>query len=178
MGGARASAPVKPAAAPAVIARGATGSVQRPNPRKPDGRTNTERLIMAEPTSSTGAAGFAAFKMMGGAAGMAAGGAGLAAIIVMLMTPPRSPREWAVGLISTVVGSVCGGAALITYFNLHYWMQTPVGLVAMLGLVFASGLPAWAVVRAAFTWLEKRRGQDLAEMVGDAKEAFARAINK
>lgn len=106
---------------------------------------------------------------MGGVAGVAAGGAGLAAIVVMLMTPPRSPREWAVGLISTVMGSVCGGAMLISYFNLQSWMDTPVGLVAVLGLVFASGLPAWSIVRAAFTWLEKRQGKDLGELYRDAK---------
>lgn len=109
---------------------------------------------------------------MGGAAGMAAGGAGLAAIVVMLMTQPRSAREWAVGLISTVVGSVCGGAWLISYFGLQAWMDTPVGLVAVLGLVFASGLPAWAVVRSAFTWLERRRGKDLGELFKDAKHDF------
>lgn len=124
---------------------------------------------MPEPTSSTSAAGFAAFKAMGGAAGMAAGGAGLAAIVVMLMTPPRSAREWAVGLISTVVGSVSGGAVLISYLNLQQWMDTPTGLVAVLGLVFASGLPAWALVRAAFTWFAKRQGKDLGELYNDAK---------
>jgi hypothetical protein len=129
---------------------------------------------MPEPTSSTGAAGFAAFKAFGGVAGMAAGGAGLAAIIVMLMTPPRSAKEWAVGLISTVVGSVCGGATLITYFDLHHWMNTPVGLVAVLGLVFASGLPAWALVRASFTWLTNRQGKDIGELAQDAREAFSR----
>lgn len=127
---------------------------------------------MPEPTSSTGVAGFAAFKAMGGAAGMAAGGAGLAAIVVMLMTRPRSPREWAVGLISTVTGSICGGAILISYFKLQAWMDTPVGLVAVLGLVFASGLPAWAVVRAAFTWIERRRGKDLGELLRDVKQDF------
>ena len=65
---------------------------------------------MTDPASS-GAAGAAAFKAVGGASAVAAGGAGLAAVVVMLMTPPRSPREWAVGLISTVVASIGGGAA-------------------------------------------------------------------
>lgn len=127
---------------------------------------------MPEPTSSTAAAGFAGFKAIGGAAGMAAGGAGLAAIVVMLMTQPRSAREWAVGLICTVMGSIGGGAALITYFGLQAWMDTPVGLVAVLGLVFASGLPAWSIVRAAFTWMEKRQGKDLGELIRDAKQDF------
>ena len=127
---------------------------------------------MPEPTSSTGAAGFAAFKLMGGAAGIAAGGAGLAALVVMLMTKPRSAEEWTVGLISTVMGSITGGAVLITYFNLQTWMDTPVGLVAVLGLVFASGLPAWALVRSFFTWLERRKGKDIGELYQDARKDF------
>ena len=72
---------------------------------------------MTDPASS-GVAGAAAFKAVGGASAVAAGGAGLAAIVVMLMTPPRSPREWAVGLISTVVASIGGGAAAIEHFGL------------------------------------------------------------
>jgi len=48
---------------------------------------------MTDPASS-GAAGAAAFKAVGGVSAVAAGGAGPAAIVVMLMTPPRSPREW------------------------------------------------------------------------------------
>ena len=127
---------------------------------------------MPEPTSSTGAAGFAAFKALGGAAGMAAGGAGLAAIVVMLMTQPRSPREWAVGLICTVMASIGGGAMVISYFGLQAWMDTPTGLVAVLGLVFACGLPGWAVVRSAFTWLERRKAMDLGELYRDAKQDF------
>lgn len=131
---------------------------------------------MPEPTSSTGAAGIAGWHAVGGAAGIAAGGAGLAAIVVMLMTPPRSPREWAVGLISTVLGSVCGGAAVITYFDLQRWMDTPVGLVACLGLVFACGLPAWAIVRACFSWLIKRNHMDIAELSKDASQAVRDAL--
>ncbi len=71
---------------------------------------------MTDPASS-GAAGAAAFKAVGGASAVAAGGASLAAVVVMLMTPPRMPREWAVGLISTVVSSIDGGAAVIEYLG-------------------------------------------------------------
>ena len=101
---------------------------------------------MADPATS-GAASAAAFKAVGGASAVAAGGASLAAVVVMLMTPPRSPREWAVGLISTVVSSIGGGAATIEHFGLHQWVNTPIGLCAMGGLIFACGLPGWAIVR-------------------------------
>lgn len=124
---------------------------------------------MAEPTSSSSAAGIFAWKAIGGAAGVAAGGAGLAAIVVMLMTPPRSPREWAVGLISTVMGSICGGAFVISHFKLQEWMHSIEGLVAILGLVFACGLPAWAIVRWTFTFIERRKDKDLGEVVESAR---------
>lgn len=125
---------------------------------------------MAEPTSST-AAGIGAWKLAGGAAGIAAGGAGLAAIVVMCMTPPRTPREWVVALISTVLGSVCGGAAVVQHYGLHEWATDYMGLVALLGVVFACGLPAWAIVRWAFNWIEKRNGKDLGEVIADLKES-------
>lgn len=60
---------------------------------------------MTDPASS-GAAGAVAFKAVGGASAVAAGCAGLAAIVAMLMMPPRSPCEWAVGLISTVAREI------------------------------------------------------------------------
>lgn len=123
---------------------------------------------MTEPTTST-AAGIAGWKAIGGVAGAAAGGAGLAAIVVMCMTPPRSAREWAVGLISTVVGSIAGGAAVIQHFELHAWMQSFVGLLSVLGIVFACGLPGWAVVRWIFTWLERRRDRDIGEVVDELR---------
>ncbi|MDT7834948.1 hypothetical protein [Aquabacterium sp. OR-4] len=127
---------------------------------------------MSEPASST-AAGIVGWKLIGGAAGAASIGAGLAAIVVMCMTPPRSSREWAVGLISTVVGSIAGGAAVIQHLGLQAWMQEPAGLMAVLGLVFACGLPAWALVRWAFTWISRREGKDLAEVAADLRRDIA-----
>jgi hypothetical protein len=126
---------------------------------------------MSEPTTSA-AGGIFAWKAVGGAAGFAAGGAGLAAIIVMLMTPPRSPREWAVGLICTVLGSVCGGAAVVQHFALEAWLTSYVGGMALMGLVFACGLPAWAIVRWAFTWIIRRQDKDLGEVIEDARKVL------
>lgn len=123
---------------------------------------------MSEPISS--AAGAAAgFKALGGAAGAGAIGAGLAAVVVMCLTTPRSPREWAVGLISTLVGSFGGGAALIMHLQLQTWASTPIGLVALLGVAFACGLPGWALVRLVFNYIAKRRDADIAEVVKEVK---------
>lgn len=119
-----------------------------------------------------GAAGAAGWKLIGGAAGALGCGAALSALVVMLMTPPRSPREWAVGLISTVIGSIAGGAAVIEYFGLQSWMQTFNGLLAVLGIVFACGLPAWAIVRWTFTFIERRSSKDIAEVVHEVREGI------
>jgi hypothetical protein len=124
---------------------------------------------MAEPTSS-GVAGAAAFKAAGGLAGALAGGAALATVVVMLMTPPRSKREWAVGLISTVVSSVGGGAVMVQHFQLQEWVHTVVGLVALGGLIFGCGLPGWAIVRWVFNFIEKNRDAGIDEIAHDVKE--------
>jgi len=123
---------------------------------------------MSESTNSmaTAAANYQAF---GGAGFAAAGGATMAAVVVMLMTPPRNKREWAVGLISTVVSSVGGGAVAIQYLGLHAWSGSQIGLMAMGGLIFACGLPGWAVVRWVFNWIDAHRDATIADVARDVK---------
>ena len=75
-------------------------------------------------------------------------------------------------LISTVVSSICGGAAVVQHYGLQQWGDTYIGLTAMAGIIFACGLPGWVVVRSAFAWVEKRKGKDLAELIHEAKEAL------
>lgn len=122
---------------------------------------------MAEPTSS-GAASFAVYKLA-----MAYGlPAGLAAVIVMLLTQPRSPREWALSLICTVSSSIYGGAFAARYFGWHIWALEQDGLMMLGGLYLVCGLPAWIIIRAFFTWSERRKEQDLAELAKAARQAF------
>lgn len=123
---------------------------------------------MSEPISGA-AAGAAGLKLLGGTALAAAIGAGLASVVVMCMMTPRSPREWAVGLISTIVFSIGGGAAVIQHWGLESWAHKPIGLVAMLGLVFACGLPGWAIVRWLFNYIEAKRNATLADVVRDVR---------
>ncbi len=125
---------------------------------------------MPEPTSSSVAGVAVVYKAFGGTAAALASGATLAAVVVMLMTPPRTKREWAVGLISTVVSSVGGGAATIQYFALHDWVQSQLGLMAMGGLIFACGLPGWAIVRWVFNFIEQHRDAGLDAVARDVKE--------
>lgn len=124
-----------------------------------------------EPTTSGTAAGMAGWKLLGGLAGLGAIGAGLAAIVVMCITEPRTRKEWAVALISTVMSSIGGGAAVIVHFGLQSWAQDPFGLVAMLGLVFACGLPGWALVRFLFNYITKNQGKTITEVVADLRNA-------
>lgn len=126
---------------------------------------------MSEPISGA-AAGAAGWKLIGGLAGMGAIGAGLASVVVMSMTKPKTEAEWRVALISTVMGSVGGGAGVVQYFGIQAWSQSLIGLLAMLGLVFSCGLPAWAVVRWLFAYIERRRDADLVDIVKDVKGAL------
>jgi hypothetical protein len=126
---------------------------------------------MSEPISGT-AAGVAGWKLIGGAAGAGAIGAGLASVVVMCAMTPRSPKEWVIGIISTVVASTGGGAAAIQHFGLQSWSNTYIGLVAMIGLVFACGLPGWAIVRWLFNYIAKRQNADLAEVAREVREAL------
>lgn len=129
---------------------------------------------MSDPVSGSAAAGAAGWKIIGGLAGLGAIGAGLATIVVISMTRPKTDAEWRVALISTVIGSIGGGAAVIQYCELQHWAQSPIGLVAMLGLVFACGLPSWAIVRWLFNYIAKRDAAkaDLLDVAKDVKEVL------
>lgn len=127
---------------------------------------------MADPASAAG--GLAIGKALGGLAIIAGIGAFLSALVAMCMMTPRSPKEWAVGLVSTAMSSVGGGAFVILKYDLHRNLpQDDVSLLLAImsgiGIVFACGLPGWTIVRAAFTWLEKRKDKDLGELVNDAR---------
>lgn len=129
---------------------------------------------MSEPIS-TGAAGAIGWKALGGAAGALGIGAAMASIVVMAMTLPKSVREWTVGLISTVIGSLAGGAYVITRFDLLAGIYggndvgTLLKLCSVLGVAFACGLPAWALVRAVFLYIERNKDRDALQIVEDVK---------
>ena len=116
---------------------------------------------MTEPVSS-GATGMLIYKL--GAWGLAAA---LAAVVVMSMMPPRTAREMLVSLICTVISSLGAGSAVIQYFGLLHMMETPIGLLSILGLVFACGLPGWFLVRAWFVYVERNEKRDLHQILQD-----------
>ena len=115
--------------------------------------------------------------LAGAAAGTAAiGGFSLAAFIVMAMTQPRSGKEWAVALISTLVGSFGGGAWAMIYFELykHLDVSDPLlltlGCMELIGVAFIAGLPGWLLVRLAFNTMEGWKNKTAKEVVGEVKE--------
>lgn len=119
---------------------------------------------MTEP-ASTAAGGLALYKL--GAFGFAAV---LAAVVVMAMTLPKTVREFVVATISTAVCSICGGAFVVRWFDLAHWAQDDIGVIAIGGVIFVAGLPAWVLVRAWFAWSEARKGVALPDLVRELKE--------
>jgi hypothetical protein len=113
---------------------------------------------------SGAAASAAGLKALGGLAAGSGVAAGLAAFVVMSMTKPATDKEWRVALACTFAGSIGGGAALIKYLGIEHWVSDWIGLVGLGGIMFACGLPAWALVRGFFLFLDKRRNADLLEM--------------
>lgn len=125
---------------------------------------------MSEITSAAAAAGATTLKAIGGLAAGSGIGAGLAAFVVMSMTKPATDKEWRVALASTIAASIGGGAALIKYLHIENWSADVFGLAGLGGLMFACGLPGWALVRALFVYLNKRKDAGLDEIVKDVKE--------
>ncbi|MGU2674673.1 hypothetical protein ACVH73_08850, partial [Acinetobacter baumannii] len=109
---------------------------------------------MTEPVSTT-IGGFAAWKAFGMTIVVAICVMAVAAVVLM-MRMPRSPREWGVGLITTVISSLAGGSFIIIKFNLHAWATDVWGMIALGGFFFTCGLPGWAIVRWIFNYIEKK----------------------
>jgi len=127
-------------------------------------------VTMSEPGPLTAAGGIALYKL--GAFGLMAV---LAAIVVMAMTLPRTVREFIVAMISTVVSSIAGGAFVVRWFGIGHWVNDDMGMIAIGGIVFVCGLPAWVLVRAGFAWSEAKKDRQLGEIVNAVLEAKRRA---
>lgn len=129
---------------------------------------------MNEITSA--AADAVTLKTIGGLATGSGIAAGLAAFVVMSMTKPATDKEWRVALASTFAGSIGGGAALIKYLGIEHWAADVFGLVGLGGIMFACGLPAWALVRGFFLFLDKRKNADLLEMAQEVSKGVKEIV--
>ncbi|MFP0619496.1 hypothetical protein ACLDW2_15630 [Acinetobacter baumannii] len=119
---------------------------------------------MTEPVSTT-IGGFAAWKAFGMTIVVAICVMAVAAVVLMM----RMPREWGVGLITTVISSLAGGSFIIIKFNLHAWATDVWGMIALGGFFFTCGLPGWAIVRWIFNYIEKKEDSDIFEVATDIK---------
>lgn len=125
---------------------------------------------MTEP-ASTAAGGFALYKL-----GIAFGFFALvAAIVVMAMTLPKTVREFVVAITSTLVGSLAGGSFVIRWFDLGHWAGDDLGVIALGGVIFVCGLPAWVLVRALYAWSESKKERQITEIVDAVLDAKQRA---
>lgn len=97
-------------------------------------------------------------------------GGGAALLLVMLWSIPRTPREWALSLASTIFCSIFAGAFVVQYLGLDNANNGFLGLVRMAGVIAACGIPGWAIVRAIFNWLDQRKNMDIGELARSAKE--------
>lgn len=115
-----------------------------------------------------------------GLAGAALVAAALAMALVFMARMPRSPKEWAVGLISTVVSSLTLGAAVVVKFGLLAWVRVSdpfevwLGVVAIGGVLFSCGLFGWAIVRWSFNFINAREGASIVDVVREVKDEVRR----
>lgn len=122
---------------------------------------------MSEPGPLTAIGGIALYKL--GAFGFVSV---LAAIVVMAMTLPKTIREFVVAMICTVVGSICGGAYVVSALGIGHWVNDDFGLMAIAGVIFVCGLPAWLIVRLLFTYMQLRKDMSLVEIIIELKAAI------
>ena len=94
------------------------------------------------------------------------------ATVVLMTRLPRSPQEFLVGVICTVVSSLMGGSFLIIYFGLQTWASHVWGVMVIGGLFFTAGLPGWALVRWVFNFIDAREGSTLLDIFREFNEEF------
>lgn len=100
----------------------------------------------------------------------------LAAALVMIATLPRTTKEWATALISTLFSSFGLGISVILYFDLHrrLWsfhdVELVLAMIQICSVLFVCGLPGWVLVRIAFNTMTKFKDKAGDDIYRDAKE--------
>lgn len=120
-----------------------------------------------EPVSTSGLTALLKFY---GAVIMVTLAVALVAAVVLMTRMPRSPQEWAVGLICTVVSSLAGGSFIIVKWGLHEWITDIWGMI-LGGFFFICGIPSWALVRWIFNFIDKQEGKTIVEVIKEVKKA-------
>lgn len=84
-----------------------------------------------------------------------------ATYLVLSMQLPKDDKEWKHALLTTVISSLCGGCAVIQYFELKHWLNDWVGTIALGGVFFTCALPGWFLVRAVFIWQRQNESKSI-----------------
>lgn len=147
------------------------------------------RTTMDIPEQASAAAAAKAAMSAGVAAGvLGAFGVGsfFALVILLCLKTPRTDREWAAAIISTVTSSIALGAFVVVQIGLHHDLLAAarageelaiwLSVAQIGGVIFGAGLPGWMLVRAVFTWMERRADKDIGELVRDARADIGSAI--
>lgn len=97
-------------------------------------------------------------------------------LVVVMTRLPRSPREWGVSLLATLAGSFGGGGFVVAKYGLAGMADTWLGAMGLAGIIFACGLPAWAIVRFVFTEIDMReqQGQGIVQVIKEIKDEVQR----
>jgi hypothetical protein len=120
-----------------------------------------------EPVSTGGVTAILKFY---GAAIMVTLAVAMVAAVVLMTRMPRSPQEWAVGLICTVVSSLAGGSFIIMKWSLHSWVADIWGMITLGGFFFVCGLPGWAIVRWIFNYIDRQEGKTIIEVIKEIRK--------
>lgn len=120
-----------------------------------------------EPVSTGGVTAILKFY---GAAIMVTLAVAMVAAVVLMTRMPRSPQEWAVGLICTVVSSLAGGSFIIMKWSLHSWVADIWGVITLGGFFFVCGLPGWAIVRWIFNYIDRQEGKTIIEVIKEIRK--------
>ncbi|MGP5360538.1 hypothetical protein ACTXL1_06995 [Psychrobacter celer] len=119
---------------------------------------------MAEPTSSTVITGAIIYKIL-----VYFFGPLLASVVVLIMTPPPSRKEAVVGIISTLICSIAGGAYIVTRIFGIQDIDSELTAMFVGGIFFVSGLPGWFAVRAMFYAMEQNQNRSIVDIVNEIR---------
>nr|WP_174505652.1 DUF2304 family protein [Acinetobacter sp. Marseille-Q1620] len=122
---------------------------------------------MAEPVST--AAGAGAAKAIGLGTIFFVFVVAAIAIVLMMIQTPRNAKEWAIGIITTIIFSAGLGATVIRYLEIGHWVNDWFGVVGLAFIIFSCGLPGWFIVRLSFNFMIERQAETIKDLIKEVR---------
>lgn len=141
---------------------------------------------MAEPMSTSAAAGGALIKIFG----LPVLAGSLAAALGFMFMWPKTKGEAFARFATSIVFSATAGPLLVVWLRSYspglfesakdvaamYGADQAVGFLFVAApIMVAAGLPAWWIIGAVIRWFENRRSKDIGEMLDDAAASVKKA---